>query len=46
MSDAAYYAQREQVERAFAERAASREVRNIHLKLAAKYAVLAQREAA
>jgi hypothetical protein len=41
---AAYYAQREQAERTLAESAASAKARDVHLKLAAKYAELAERE--
>jgi hypothetical protein len=46
MTDAVYYAQREQAQRALAESAADPKVREIHLKLATKYAELAARELA
>jgi hypothetical protein len=44
MTDATYYAAREQAERALAEAAGDSAVRNIHLTLAEKYAELARRE--
>jgi hypothetical protein len=44
MSDAAYYAQREQAERALAQAANDPNARNIHLVLATRYAELVQRE--
>jgi hypothetical protein len=44
MSDAAYYTQREQAERALAQAAENPSVRDIHLALAVKYAELVQRE--
>jgi hypothetical protein len=44
MSDAAYYAQREQAERAIAQAAKDSKARDIHLALAEKYAELVSRE--
>ena len=44
MTDAAYFAQREEAERALAKAAAAPNVRDIHLDLAARYAALAKRE--
>jgi hypothetical protein len=46
MNDAAYYAHREQVERALAEQADEPSVRDIHLEMAEKYADLVQLELA
>jgi pyridoxine/pyridoxamine 5'-phosphate oxidase len=43
MSDATYYAQREQAERALATAANDSAVRNVHLILAEKYAELVRR---
>ena len=45
MSNAAYFAQREQAERALAKTAAAPNVRDIHLDLADRYAELARHEA-
>jgi hypothetical protein len=44
MTDAAYYAQREQAERALAQSAKDASVRNIHLLLADKYAELIKQQ--
>ena len=44
MSDAAYYAHREQAERALAKAAKDPQIRTIHETLAGKYADLAKRE--
>ena len=44
MNDAEYFAARESAERVLADQASNAKVRDIHLKLADKYAALAARE--